>query len=174
MDAESTDIDAEDPDRTPGFLTRRNRQYLLGEWKPEYPEASTRSEIKVRTRHAFADLALLQKYGDEDLKHSILHLKEDERIMAGQQRDHLVQGVLRIALETATGEDFSDHLYETIEEHTLDIEEQDIDDLSGVMRGNPESILRFFFKELGDTFGSGQDSVSAVQASRILQNSWDS
>lgn len=172
MDAESTDIDAENPDRTPGFLTRRNRQYLLGEWEPDYPVASARHDIKVRTRHAFADFALLQEHGDGELKHDLLHLKEDERIMSKKQKRHMIEGVLQIALDASAGEDFTDHLMGALEEHTMEIDDEDARMADELMSGgNPDLFLRKHFERLGKELSH---SISGRDAARICQRVWDS
>jgi hypothetical protein len=74
-------VAAEETDRSAGFLTQTEREYLLGEWAPgdsepgewtEQQERSKRSDITTRTRHAIADIALLQQNGDDDLTSNVI------------------------------------------------------------------------------------------------------
>lgn len=77
MRAISHPVEAEKEDRKAGFLTKTEREYLLGVWEPnedtapgEWTERQARtkeSDIATRTRHAIADIALLQQHGDDEL-----------------------------------------------------------------------------------------------------------
>lgn len=81
MRAKSSPVEAKDAERNAGFLTKTEREYLLGEWAPgdskpgewtETQERSKRSDIKTRTRHAVADIALLRQHGDGDLIRTVM------------------------------------------------------------------------------------------------------
>lgn len=107
-------IDPDDPERSCGFLTATERQHLLGEWEPggsspdEGQQARKDSDIKTRTRHALADLVLLQQHASEDLKTGIVTQNEDEQIFRRDVQQHMLAGMVQLSLEFTYGKEFAD------------------------------------------------------------------
>lgn len=106
-------IDPEQADRSCGFLTKTEREYLLGTWEPsgegEKPTKGQlkrkRSDIKVRTRHALADFALLHQYSDQELKEEVIEENAEPKIFADETVKHISEGLLPFVTDAALGED---------------------------------------------------------------------
>lgn len=122
MRAISAPVEAEDADRSAGFLTKTEREYLMGTWAPgdadpgewsKQQERTKRSDIKTRTRHAIADIALLRQHGDDQLlKKMIEHEQSPEEgvpTFYGNTIDNAKYGLsefmLRLALEPNQADD---------------------------------------------------------------------
>lgn len=128
MRARSDAIEPEKADRGAGFLTKTEREYLLGTWAPgdaepgewsRQQESTKRSNIKTRTRHALADIALLREHGDDELIKGVVERKSgSDSIPTFYQEtlEHTQQGLtafmLLLALEEEQAEAWMDGLEE--------------------------------------------------------------
>lgn len=162
----SAGIDPENVERACGFLTKSERQYLIDEWDPSddgsgYSQSQAsrkRSDIKTRTRHALADLALLQEHADSDLKESVVKTNAEPAIFAPDTMDHMAHGMLKFANDATVGEEFSDALFEAMQ-HS-DVNESALPILEAAMQGDEKQ----FFIALADLIGS------AVEESELSEN----
>jgi hypothetical protein len=124
MRARSCDIDPEDTDRHAGFLTQTEREYLLGTWAPgegaepgeftEEQERPKRSDIRTRTRHALADIALLQNRGDPELIHELIQVDGKITTYHEDTLEHvqygLTQFMINVALPIQQGPEIAEQL----------------------------------------------------------------
>jgi hypothetical protein len=127
MRAISAPVEAEKADRSAGFLTETERKYLLGEWGPgdndagewsEQQERSKRSDIKTRTRHAIADVALLEKHGDDELIRNVIEREQapDDNVPTfypdtlNSAKEGLSSFMIRIALNADRADEVIDYL----------------------------------------------------------------
>jgi hypothetical protein len=127
MRAISAPVEAEKVDRSAGFLTATERKYLLGEWAPgdsepgrwtQQQEASKRSDIKTRTRHAIADIALLQQYGDEKLLTEVIERArnpDDIPTFYDNTLSHAKQGISQFLIRLALGGERADDLIDVLD-----------------------------------------------------------
>ena len=166
------DIEPEKSDRKAGFLTETTRKYLLGEWEaPDLAqERSKRNEIKGRTRHALADLALLHEHADEDLKKSIIRMSEDERLFEPDQKQHLIDGMIWLAMEASTGEQFADTMKQAIEPAGLEVNDN-MGVITEALNDNWIPYLRDHFSDLGKELNK-DSNVHVREAVEALRSSW--
>lgn len=128
MRAISALIEAEKEDRKAGFLTKTERQYLTGDWAPgdsppgewtEQQGRTKRSDIKTRSRHALADIALLQKYGDSGLLRNIIEREQstddDIPTFYDETLDNARKGASAFMIRLGLGPENKDQADELIE-----------------------------------------------------------
>lgn len=171
MRCNSVNIDPHETDRSCGFLTKTERQYLIGEgWQPGSQSAISdkRNNIKVRIRHALADMALLQEQADERLKTDVIKMDMDPSIYSQTTIDHLAEGMMRFASDATTGEEFTDIFFEAINEGEIDDMYVDAADyFDAAFSGNPEKAFKSMIRMMGNNFG-----LSKREAKRIFMVSW--
>lgn len=156
MRAQSRGIDPDDAERSAGFLTTTEREYLLDEWNPNededgYTESQAdrkKSDIGIRTRHALADFALLQQRADEEMKESVILTEAEPPVFPEDMFDQLVQGLLRFASDAAINEEFSEYLFDAVESGEFDeLDEESKTALQYAAGGNKKMYLRSHFNE---------------------------
>lgn len=174
MRCESANIGPERTERSCGFLTKSEREYLLGEWNPSeegdgYTDTQSnkkKADIQTRTRHALADFALLQEHADEGLKQGVVLVNADPPIFSQNVQNQIHQGLLRFASDASVGEDFSKELFDVTEAEDSGMWEA-IKQLEG---GDETLLLETTFQqlgELGSTLG-----ISKSEAREIFEEAW--
>lgn len=128
MRAISAPVEAEDTERSAGFLTKTEREYLVGSWAPgdsdpgewsKQQERTKRSDIKTRTRHAMADIALLQQYGSDELTKNVImdQRSPDDEIpifydeTIENAKNGLSEFLIRLALEPEQADGLVNYLH---------------------------------------------------------------
>ncbi|MCU4718381.1 hypothetical protein [Halapricum hydrolyticum] len=178
MRCESQGIEHDDVDRSCGFLTKTEREYLLGEWqgRDDQQEKSKENEIAVRTRHALADFALLQKHGSNGFTDRIVQTDIDPPIFRTQVREHLIQGLLRFASDATTDESVTNYLFDELHrENAEGPDGVDSDDetqamLEAAAQGNAEQFLTRHFRQFGEA--AKDADISKREARRIFESAW--
>lgn len=128
MRAKSTPIRPKEVDRSAGFLTKTEREYLLGEWAPGNSEpgdwsekqgSRKRSDITTRTRHAIADIALLNEFADSALISDVIERPRDPDNIQTFHDDTkenakygLSEFMIRLALDPDSANDVIEVLHE--------------------------------------------------------------
>lgn len=163
-------IEPDDVDRSCGFLTKKERQYLLGEWEPDSDgyENTKRSEIRTRTRHAMADLALLHDNADTELKNRLLKTKHDNiDTFDPETLDHLRRGMSELVLDLMMKEEESEEehqeLYETMFEDMMNTAE-------AAVSGDEQKIAEGLFNMLANITEQGavsNDEMWAAAKSKL-------
>jgi len=169
----STGVEPEEADRGAGFLTETTRGYLLGDWEASdsHQEDNKRNEIKARTRHALADFALLQEYADEELKEGVINKDADPPLFPHNAPTHFIQGLLRFASDAATGEEFTEYLFDAYDDSEFEeLDEDSKTALQYAAGGNIRMYLRAHFQDWSAKADElGIEKREAVEA---LQRSW--
>ena len=160
MRCNSRGLDPERVDRECGFLTETEREYLLGEWDPngdaeeegitQSQHSRKKSEILTRTRHALADLTLLQKHADEDMKDRIIKRNVEPDVFDEESLDYMTQGMLWLASEAAVNERFEpllravadDEVNNVIYEMWDALESGDVDKFQNLVNQNIENYMK--------------------------------
>jgi hypothetical protein len=121
MRCESKGIQAERTDRGCGFLTKTEREFLLGEWSPggsppsEQQKQQKASDIKIRTRHALADFALLEEHATQELLESVIQQNSQPPVFSDGLVTTMADGMMFFALRAMFGKEFGDMLRELFE-----------------------------------------------------------
>lgn len=174
MRCQSRGIRPDWTDRSCGFLTKTEREYLQGDWRgrDKKAEQSKESEIIIRTRHALADFSLLQEYASEGLKQNVIREDVDAEIFREDAFDQMVKGMLRFASDASVDEDFSDYIIELSEEGTISeiLDEETFDILAQTQQGNAGPALHQVFKNMGQL--AKQHGISKHTAKRAFENGW--
>jgi len=155
MRCASYGVEPTDIDRSCGFLTRTEREYLLGVWEPggdgatEKQKSNKRSEIQTRTRHALADLALLQTHASEELKSGIIEHSDDPVLFDTGAMEAMIQGLLRLSMDISAGEEVSDTMFDTLTQTAVD--ERVVPLLQAAQADDQEQLMTEVVALLGET-----------------------
>jgi hypothetical protein len=145
MRCASHGIEVEKANRACGFLTKTERQYLLGEWEidgsgPTSKQKSQKEfDITARTRHALADLRLLQEHGGEELKSSIITHSDDVDIFLKEEVENLQEGMMKLALDMPLGDGSAEALMQHIDEFPVDDTFADV--LEAAFNGSGKELM---------------------------------
>lgn len=131
-------IDPENTERPPGFLTDGTRKYLLSGRDTTGP-GDVRNQVQKRTRHALADLVLLQRHAPEELKRELVQGGDEPPAFTGVEthQSYLASVFL---LEALTGQGSAEIVRTVLRGRGLDQSHDPA--LNEDMAGTMQRILR--------------------------------
>lgn len=186
MRAISAPVESEKVDRKAGFLTKTEREYLTGQWDPsgdgpgaytERQEAAKRSDIKTRTRHAIADIALLENHGDNELIRHVIELEhspDDIPTFYDETMENakfgLAQFMIRLGLDQDNAEDVIEFLEGENFEELLQVLSDNVEE-SKTIANNHEQFLNPYVSQLKN-YAKAND-ISKSQMKDAIDVLWD-